>query len=375
MERLILDQILELCSLNKFFSCDQHGFQNMCSCVTQLLECLNSWTSNFDEGIETDVIYLDFAKAFDTVPHQRLILKLRRAGIRGKVVSWVESFLRNRRQRVVLRNGHSNWREVISGVPQESILGPILFLIYVNDIPDSLMATAKMFADDTKVYNKIKSLSDCEALQEDLNRLSNWSDTWLIKFNESKCVVLKIKQSLEYIYTLNGSQLCRVDGQRDLGVEVAESLKPAGHIAGIVKKANQMIGLINRCFTGLDVGKVTVLYRSVVRPILEYGSPAWSPWLRRDIEALEAVQRRCFRVCHDRPNIESLELRRRIADLSEVYKYMHGLYRSRSSQFFSHPRRELRGHSLKLHKERVNTDIRKHFFSNRVVDSWNGLPE
>ena len=86
------------------------------------------------------------------------------------------------------------------------------------------MATAKMFADDTKVYNKIKSLSDCEALQEDLNRLSNWSDTWLIKFNESKCVVLKIKQSLEYIYTLNGSQLCRVDGQRDLGVEVAKVL-------------------------------------------------------------------------------------------------------------------------------------------------------
>ena len=108
------------------------------------------------------------------------------------MVSWVES-LRNRRQRMVLRNGHSSWKEVTSGVPQGSILGPVLFLIYVNDIPDSVKTTAKLFADDTKLYKKIEKLSDCRALQDDLNSLSSWSAMWLLTFNTTKCVALKIK--------------------------------------------------------------------------------------------------------------------------------------------------------------------------------------
>ena len=133
-----------------------------------------------------------------------------------------------------------------------------------------------MFADDTKVYKKIEKLSDCRTLQEDLNALSSWSAQWLLNFNATKCVVLKIKQSLDYIYTLNGSQLCLVDSQKDLGVNISDNLRPAGHIADITGRANRMTGLIYRCFTRLTTEKVTTLYRGVVRPILEYGSPAWN---------------------------------------------------------------------------------------------------
>ena len=375
LERLVLDRVISTCKLNKFFSCDQHGFQDGCSCVTQLLECLNDWTQNLDSKKQTDVIYLDFSKAFDTVPHARLCHKLRQAGIRGKVLDWISSFLSNRRQRVVLRNGVSSWRDVTSGVPQGSILGPILFLIYVNDIPDSVQSTAKMFADDTKLYRKVQNLRDCDTLQEDLNTLASWSQTWLLNFNATKCVVLKIKQSLDYIYTLNGVDLEQVSDQKDLGVIISDDLKPGKHIVEVTKKANQRIGLIHRCFTNLTDKKVSILYQSLVRPILEYGSPAWDPWQKKDIDLLESVQKRCFRFCVDKPELESLESRRKNCNLNEMYKFTHNLYKSDPSQFFSKPYRKLRGHSYKLYQKFSKTDTRKYFFANRHTTDWNRLTE
>ena len=133
--------------------------------MTQLLETFEDWTTSFDEGTGVDAIYMDFSKAFDKVPHRRLLLKAKTAGISGDVLIWLEKFLIGRRQRVVLRNGLSNWKSVTSGVPQGSILGPTLFLIYVNDLPDQIKSTAKMFADDTKLYRDIHSIEDCQELQ------------------------------------------------------------------------------------------------------------------------------------------------------------------------------------------------------------------
>ena len=149
LERIIYDHILKLLLSNRFISCDQHGFQEGCSCITQLLDCLFDWCTNFDHKYETHIVYLDFAKAFDTVPHTRLLHKLKQAGVRGKVHRWIEGFLRGRRQRVVLRNGISGWQRVTSGVPQGSILGPLLFLVYANDIPGIISSMVKLFADDT----------------------------------------------------------------------------------------------------------------------------------------------------------------------------------------------------------------------------------
>jgi hypothetical protein len=185
MERVVLDGLLNHIEKNDLVSCHQHGFQKQSSCVTNLIECLNDYTQSFDSGVGTDVIYLDFSKAFDTVPHERLVYKLRQAGICGKVLMWIKAFLTNRRQ--------SSWGHVFSVVPQGSILCPISFLLYVNDIPDWVCSIiAKMFADDTKLYREIRESSDCVELQIDLNALSTWSKIWLFNFNASKCVVLRI---------------------------------------------------------------------------------------------------------------------------------------------------------------------------------------
>ena len=128
--------------------------------------------------------------------------------------------------RVVLPGGTSAWKPVYSGVPQGSILGPILFLCYVNDIPDQVHSTVKMFADDTKMYKEVSVLEDCEDLQNDLNNLGAWAKFWLLRFNESKCVVLKIRQALNFHYSLNGAALCETDCQKDLGVIISNTLKP-----------------------------------------------------------------------------------------------------------------------------------------------------
>ena len=375
LERLFQDEILSVMYANKTIHCDQHGFQEKCSCITQLLECFNDWTDSLDNKKGTDVIYLDFSKAFDTVPHQRLIHKLKSAGIRNKCLMWINNFLSDRRQRVIMRNGASTWLPITSGVPQGSILGPILFLIYVNDLPDVVKTKAKMFADDTKLYNEISSISDCMNLQDDLNSLAVWSQKWLLNFNESKCTVLRIKSSLDYIYTLNGSILQETSSQKDLGVIVSNSLHPREHIQSIVKKANQRTGLIRRCFTSFSERKTCTLYKSIIRPVLEYGSPVWSPWHKKDITELDKAQDRCLRLCNHKISLPSLEERRLITDLCKIYKYTHDLYKTPAESFFKFPQRQLRGHTLKLAKNYARTDVRKHFFSNRSIDHWNSLPE
>ena len=185
LERLVQDQLLALVQENNIISCDQHGFQQKCSCVSQLLECKNDWTQTYD---------LDFAKAFVTVAHQRLLAKLDHCGIRGHLLAWLSSFLSGRRQRVVLRNGSSDWIPVTSGVTQGSILGPV----FVNNLPSVTLSTAKLFADDTKLYRQIMNIMDCDILQDDLNEFSAWSKIWLIKFNAIKCIVLRIREAIRF---------------------------------------------------------------------------------------------------------------------------------------------------------------------------------
>jgi hypothetical protein len=156
-------------------SADQHGFTQNRSCLTNLLETLEEWTEALNDGYGLDAIFLDYQKAFDTVPHQRLLHKLKAYGVGGVLLKWLEDFLTNRKMRVTLNEIKDIWTAVLSGVPQGSVLGPLLFLIYVNEISEIVNSSIKMFADDTKIWRTIKDDEDVKVLQNDLITLENWS--------------------------------------------------------------------------------------------------------------------------------------------------------------------------------------------------------
>ncbi|BHF64082.1 hypothetical protein SprV_0200708100 [Sparganum proliferum] len=192
----------------------QHGFRKSRSCVTNLLYCLEHWTRAVDRGDMVHVIYIDFKKAFDSVPHHRLLYKLSRAGVRGKLLMWIRSFLIGRSQAVHVSDQQSAEVAVRSGVPQGSVLGPTLFLVYVNDCANELNCDVAMFADDIKIWSTIRSEVDEARLQTNLDHLEQWSKDWLLPFNVNKCNFLRVGRTSSpnhTVYRLTGKPLQEVD--------------------------------------------------------------------------------------------------------------------------------------------------------------------
>ena len=248
-----------------------------------------------------DVIYLDFAKAFDSVPHHRLIMKLQSYGIDGRVLSWIRSFLSTRRQRVVFGDAMSDWMPVISGIPQGSVLGPVLFVCFINDLLNGVSSFVHMYADDTKLGRCIVSIMDNHSpLTTDLDILIDWSVKWQLRFNASKCKILKIgsiRHSNTHSYTMeeNGQSVIleTTNEERDLGIWMDSGLKFDIHVSWAVSKANALnavLGMIKRSFVYMDIPMFRQLYTALVRPHLEYDSVVWHPRFKKDIDMLENVQ-------------------------------------------------------------------------------------
>ena len=278
---------------NSQIKSSQHGFSSGKSCLTNLLIYLEQVTSEIDKGIPVDTLYLDFAKAFDKVPHHRLIEKIAANGIGGKISKWLQSWLTDRKQRVIVKNVTSDWIPVISGVPQGSVLGPCLFVIYINDIDDAVSGEMLKFTDNAKVTASISSVEEKNILQADLAGLMEWSEEWQMKLNVNKCRVMHYEfNNPSYAYFMNDEVLIDTEEERHLGVTIHKSLKPSCHIAHCVKRANQMLGMIRRYFQYKDRKTMLLLYKSMVRPHLEYAVQAGCPNKISDIKLLEGVQRR-----------------------------------------------------------------------------------
>ena len=244
MESILRDQIMKFMDECNLLSEHQHGFRSGRSCVTQLIAVLDEWTGMIEEEGGVDVAYLDFSKAFDSVPHQRLLKKVRAHGISGNLLNWIQSFLAERRQCVVINGKRFAWEKVISGIPQGSVLGPILFVIYINDLPDVLKGHVKMFADDTKVFTHIRDQKDSDILQEDLDSLSKWSDRWQLRFNVEKCGIMHYgRQEFKTTYSMEGGgsrkDLEVREEEKDLGVTFDPTLKFSKHVGDIANKANR----------------------------------------------------------------------------------------------------------------------------------------
>ena len=388
MESMVKDCVLKHLLDNDLLKLSQHGFLPNRSCITNLLSFLEDVSLSLDSGHCIDVIYLDFQKAFDKVPLGRLMVKLRQLGIQGRCADWINSWLNDRSQRVVVNGKFSSWREVTSGVPQGSVLGPVLFLIFINDIDSSLTSSISKFADDTKLYRKVNDEKDASLLQKDLDRLLTWSQTWQMSFNADKCKVLHFgSKNLGYNYTMAGSTLSSVTSEKDLGVVITNDLKPSKQCAAAAARANRVLGLIKRNFVSFSKDIVLNLYKQLVRPHLDYAVQAWSPFYEKDKFLLEQVQRRATRLIPDVRNLPyhdrltclgltTLELRRIRGDMLQVFKFLSGsssLCKCDYLEVCDNSR--VRGHSKKLVKCFSRLDVRKFSFSHRVVNEWNSLPE
>ncbi len=255
MEKIVRNHLIDHFSINNLLTKRQYGFISGRSTSLQLLRVLDEWTEAVDTGHGVDCIYMDYQKAFDKVPHKRLINKLRAYSIGENLIKWIEDYLKDRKQQVKINNSTSSWQNVTSGIPQGSVIGPILFVIYINDLPDLLKSTVYIFADDTKIFKIIKEEKDRDTLQKDLDSLNNWSETWLLKFHPDKCKFLHIGREVPqagFSYNLVGKNLEAVQQEKDLGVIIDEKLNFERHISEKVKTANSMAAIIRRSFQSLD---------------------------------------------------------------------------------------------------------------------------
>jgi ribonuclease P/MRP protein subunit RPP40 len=227
----------------------QHGFVKDKSCLANLLGFFEDVTAMVGKGEPVDLIYLDFQKAFDKVPHRRLMKKVSAMGIGGEIYKWIKDWLRDRKQRVCLTGSSSGWANVTIGVPQGSVLGPLLFLIYINDIDNGIAIKILKFADDTKLYRQVGTAEDIAKLRKDLGKMVGWSKEWLMSFNVQKCKVMHIGFGNEKAgYMTDGVQLQEVHEEIELGVLVQDNLKCAQQCAKVVGKANRVLGMIKWTF-------------------------------------------------------------------------------------------------------------------------------
>ena len=282
---------------------------------------------------------------------------------------------------------YSKWQEVLSGVPQGSVLGPLLFLIFINDIEEDVISKVCKFADDTKIGRAVGSEEEVNKLREDLRRLCEWAKDWQMLFNIEKCVVMHFGHNNKRVeYTMEGNKLKHSDGERDLGVKISNNGKSSEQCMIAAKKANTVLGMIKRNFKSRSKDVIIRLYKTLVRPRLEYCVQMWSPYLRKDIETLEKVQRRATKMiwaCRTNSyeerlkysDLTSLECRRVRGDMIEVYKLLRGHEKIDHNMLIQVAENTgRRGHAYKLVKHRARLDLRKYFFSNRVVNTWNSLP-
>jgi predicted component of type VI protein secretion system len=340
----------------------------------------------YDTEKAVDIIYLDFKKAFDKVPHERLILKIKSYGIEGNLLKWIRSWLSDRQQRVVLDGTTSEWLQVTSGVPQGSVLGPILFVMYINDIDDGIESVISKFADDTKLALGVSGDDNLDICRRDLELINKWGSTWQMEFNADKCATLHIgSTNPRYNHKLGNNYIKSSKVECDLGIQVMDNLKSTEQCNGVVKKANKIVGLINRSFEYKTEKIMTKLYKSLVRPILEYGVQAWSPYHKTNIDKLERVQRRATKSIPGlkykeyeerlkRLNLTSLKDRRVRIDLIETFKILNQKDNIDPDIFFELNTNATRNNGSKLIKKRTYTNEYKHSFSNRVVNPWNALP-
>lgn len=298
LEKIITDKFYA--SVKQFLSPSQHGFIKGRSSATNLVLFTNFCLNEIEKGFQVDVLYTDFIKAFDRVHHGLLLQKLKLLGCDRYFLLWLESYLSDRSQIVNISGYYSNPISVDSGLPQGSHLGPLLFLIFINDLPLTFhKSKCLMYADDVKMFYPIRSLTDCLSFQMEIDLFLNWCEYNHLELNSLKCKIFSATRSINainYSYNFNHEPLSRVELVKDLGVFVDSKLDFRAHIDFVVSKGNSMLGFIRRNSKEFrDVYTLKTLFNSLVLPYLEYCSIIWSPFYANSVQRIERIQKRFTR--------------------------------------------------------------------------------
>ena len=393
LEHIIHRHIMNHCDQHNLLRSHQHGFRQNHSCESQLILSMEDIYRQHDKNKQVDMLILDFTKAFDTVPHQRLLKKLKHYGIDSNLHRWISSWLTERTQQVVVDGDYSSCKQVRSGVPQGTVLGLLMFLLYINDIGDHLNhSTIRLFADDCLLYRTISNQDDADRLQDDLDKLQEWTETWQMNFNAKKCYLLSTHSKRDPAlnrYRLNGEEIAKTSHHSYLGVELQDDGKWTKHIENCTKKANRALGFIRRNFGRCPESIKESLYTAMVRPHLEYASGAWSPHLKKDINRLENIQRKASRFvksCNSRDpgtvtglladlGWNSLKQRRTKHDLTLFYQAVNGHIEIPLPPYVIPVKRNNKSHHEKGYIQMfAKNDQYKNSFIPRTIPIWNRLP-
>ena len=312
-------------------------------------------------------------------------------GVRGRNLQWISSFLLQRSQQVVLDGHQSSSVKVESGVPQGSVLGPCLFLYYINDLPDKLSSTVRLFADDAIIYLTIENQHQTQQLQEDLDKLGEWASSWMMELNTQKCQVITVsrkRNNIQHQYSLNNTPLTAVSSSKYLGITITTDLKWNQHINNICQKANNTLAFLRRNLRINSPDLKAKAYKALVRPLVEYGTTVWDPSTNKCIHQLEMVQRRAARFTlnryHNTSSVESmleelewpsLKQRREDFRLTMMYKLHNNLVHFPTQTYISQvamPTRTM--HALSYVVPRSRTEHHRMSFFPRTLRTWNILP-
>ena len=396
MEHILSSQIMSYLESHNIITSTQFGFRQNHSCESQLLLTTDDFARHLDSNVQVDIGILDFSKAFDKVPHRRLAIKLYYYGIRGNLLSWIECFLHNRTQLVIVEGHYSSLTTVSSGVPQGTVLGPTLFLLYINDIDTNIQSQVRLFADDCLIYRPIYSNKDHEQLQQDLNSLTQWATSWQMEFNVTKCNILQLSTHhniSQFNYTMQSMQLTTVKQHHYLGILLDQKLSWHPHIEQICNKANRLLGLLKRNLPRNNSCQAIreQSYRQLILPVLNYCSTIWDPYHHNATNQIEMIQHRAARFVLNRPwrryHLDSmtcmltelqwptLQTLRSNARLILLYKLIHH-HQLIPNQYLPIPAFPITraNHRFKFRHYTSRTTMYRNSFFPRTIPEWNKLP-
>lgn len=391
LEHIILKHLTVFLEREGILSNNQHGFRQGLSTITQLTEVIHDLALGINNHRQTDVILLDLSKAFDCVCHAKLITKLTNLIGDGEITAWVRDFLFNRSQFVVFEHFASETVPVTSGVPQGSVLGPLLFLMYINDITNNIDSKIKLFADDCIIYREINIEQDHHSLQKSLNTIAEWCSDWQMTINVKKSACMTItrkKQPSNFRYNINGAALTNVQRHKYLGLTITSDLRWDEHIEHVTSSAMQKLFFLRRSLQLAPTSTKLLAYKTFIRPILEYGNTVWFPHTVTNIKKIEKVQRKAIRFIHNKfkrddspttllavSGLPTLETRAKHARLKFLYQLLHNYYKIDVSKYvkYSQARATRHKHTNTLLEYQCNNDAFKYSFFPVAIHEWNLL--